>query len=75
MRASGGLWITLFAKNLLILYTIYMNKDSNIRIFKKDRNLLRIVAKKEGRTLKVMFGIVVKEYESRKDKGGQLLGS
>ena len=67
MRASSGLWITLFAMNLLVLYTIPMNKDSNIRIFKKDRNLLRIVAKKEGRTLKVMFGIVVKEYESRKD--------
>ena len=43
-----------------------MNKDSNIRIFKKDRNLLRIVAKKEGRTLKVMFGIIVKNYGDKR---------
>jgi hypothetical protein len=63
MRASGGLWITLFAKNLLILYTISMNKDSNIRIFKVDRQLLRKLAKKEGRTLKVMFGIILQEYD------------
>jgi len=68
MRASGWLWITLFAKNLLVLYTICMNKenkDSNLRIFKMDRQLLRKIAKKEGRTLKVTFGIVLRDYDKK----------
>lgn len=39
-----------------------MNKDSNIRVFKRDRSLLRKIAKKEGRTLKVMFGEVLSVY-------------
>jgi hypothetical protein len=37
-------------------------KESNIRISKKDRKTLRHMAKKDGRTLKVMFGIVVNNY-------------
>lgn len=41
-----------------------MNKDTNIRIFKEDRIVLRKIAKKEGRTLKVMFGMIVKNYKS-----------
>lgn len=42
-----------------------MTKDSNIRISKEGRRLLRSVAKKEGRTLKVMFDIVVKSYGTK----------
>ena len=39
-----------------------MNEDSNIRISKRARGLLRKIAKKEGRTLKVMFDLAVQYY-------------
>lgn len=56
------LWIN--ACNLLanLVYSKYMKKDSNIRVLNKDRQLLKKMAKSEGRTLKVMFGVVIKDW-------------
>ena len=43
-----------------------MEKDSNIRITKNARKLLRKIAKKEGRTLKMMFELILHFYKEKR---------
>jgi hypothetical protein len=40
-----------------------MTKDINIRVSKKDWNILRVVAKKERRKLKDLIGLIISEYK------------
>ncbi len=45
-----------------------MNKDTNIRVFKDDLATLRKISKKEGRTLKAMFKVIIDYYQKLNKK-------
>jgi len=42
-----------------------MNKDTSIRVTKEDWESFRKIAKKEGRTLKMMFKIFIKLWKEK----------
>ena len=42
-----------------------MNKDTSIRVTKEDWETFRKIARKEGRTLKAMFRILLKLWKEK----------